>query len=116
MKNLKLQEISEPNLLADMFPHNLPPFIVFDGPITETLNGESYTIDPSDLKTRDIFITDTTFRDGQQSRPPYTLDQIVQLFDFLHRLSGPQGVIRQTEFFLYSATDRQAVEDYCKRC
>jgi isopropylmalate/homocitrate/citramalate synthase len=31
------------------------------------------------------------------------------LFDLLHRLSGPKGVIRQTEFFLYSEKDRQAV-------
>ena len=58
---------------------------------------------------KDIWITDTTFRDGQQSRPPYTPGQIGDIFDFLHRMSGPNGVIRQTEFFLYSAKDREAV-------
>ena len=58
---------------------------------------------------KDIWITDTTFRDGQQSRPPYTPKQIADIFDFLHRLSGPNGVIRQTEFFLYSEKDREAV-------
>jgi isopropylmalate/homocitrate/citramalate synthase len=57
----------------------------------------------------DIWITDTTFRDGQQSRPPYTPRQIVDIFDFMHRMSGPNGVIRQTEFFLYSEKDREAV-------
>lgn len=31
------------------------------------------------------------------------------MFDLLHRLSGPRGVIRQTEFFLYSEKDREAV-------
>jgi isopropylmalate/homocitrate/citramalate synthase len=63
-------------------------------------------IDPAE----DIFITDTTFRDGQQARPPYTVNQIEAIFEFLHRLSGPHGVIRQSEFFLYNDRDRQAVE------
>ena len=57
----------------------------------------------------DIWLTDTTFRDGQQSRPPYTPTQIADIFDFMHRMSGPNGVIRQTEFFLYSEKDREAV-------
>jgi hypothetical protein len=35
--------------------------------------------DPPD----EIFLTDTTFRDGQQSRPPYTPSQIADLFEFL---------------------------------
>jgi len=55
-------------------------------------------------------ITDTTFRDGQQSRPPYTVQEIVDIFEMLSRLSGPNGVIRQTEFFVYSKKDREAVE------
>ena len=58
----------------------------------------------------DFWITDTTFRDGQQARPPYTPEQIATLFDMLHRLGGPNGVIRQSEFFLYSDKDRLAVE------
>lgn len=57
----------------------------------------------------DIFITDTSFRDGQQSRAPYTVDQMVTLYEMLHRLGGPQGKIRQSEFFLYSKKDREAV-------
>jgi isopropylmalate/homocitrate/citramalate synthase len=57
-----------------------------------------------------MFITDTTFRDGQQARPPYTVEQIVTIFDFLHRLSGPKGVIRQSEFFLYTKKDKEALE------
>ena len=57
----------------------------------------------------EIWITDTTFRDGQQSRAPYTSDQIVTIYDYLHRLGGPNGKIRQSEFFLYSKKDRDAV-------
>jgi citrate (Re)-synthase len=57
-----------------------------------------------------MLITDTTFRDGQQARPPYSVRQMVEIFDMLHKLSGPKGIIRQTEFFLYSAKDKEAVE------
>ena len=56
-----------------------------------------------------IWITDTTFRDGQQSRAPYTTEQIVTIYDYLHKLGGPKGLIRQSEFFLYSKKDRDAV-------
>ena len=57
----------------------------------------------------EIWITDTTFRDGQQSRAPYTAEQIVKIYDYLHRLGGSNGKIRQSEFFLYSKKDRDAV-------
>ena len=33
----------------------------------------------------EIWITDTTFRDGQQSRAPFTVDQIVDLFTMMHK-------------------------------
>ncbi|HEY7201992.1 MAG TPA: 2-isopropylmalate synthase [Candidatus Dormibacteraeota bacterium] len=57
-----------------------------------------------------IWITDTTFRDGQQSRAPYTPEQIADLYALLARLGGPNGMIRQSEFFLYTDKDRRAVE------
>jgi isopropylmalate/homocitrate/citramalate synthase len=60
----------------------------------------------------EIFITDTTFRDGQQAMPPYSVEQIVDLFEMLHKLGGANGVIRQSEFFLYSEKDKEAV----RRC
>jgi len=110
MEKWKLKELERPNLLEDIFPHSEPPRINFSEPVTEQLFGKTYTVDPADLKKRDIHITDTTFRDGQQSRPPYTEKQVLKLFDMLARLSGPNGVIRQTEFFLYSEGDRKIVE------
>lgn len=55
-------------------------------------------------------ITDTTFRDGQQARPPYTVRQVARMFDFLHRLGGKSGLIDASEFFLYSQRDRKCVE------
>ena len=38
------------------------------------------------------------------------MDQITQLFKFMHRISGTRGLIRQSEFFLYGQKDREAVE------
>jgi len=106
----ELVEVSEPRLLEDMFPYSLPPRIVFDGKVLEEIDGKVVAFDPGSLVERDIRITDTTFRDGQQSRPPYTVEQTRRLYEFLVRLSGPNGVVRQTEFFLYSHKDRAACE------
>jgi isopropylmalate/homocitrate/citramalate synthase len=60
-----------------------------------------------------IWITDTTFRDGQQARPPYMPEQVLRIYDLLHKIDGDSGVIRQCEFFLYSERDRKVVE-LCK--
>ncbi len=111
----RIREVSEPNLFSDIFPHVTPPHIPFDSAFQEELDGDAITIRPLDVKQRDIHLTDTTFRDGQQARPPYTVEQTAELFDYLCRLSGPQGVIRQTEFFLYSEKDREAVEKCMER-
>ena len=103
--------MEEPNLLDEMFDYSLPPKIEFDAPIHEEIDGQVVTFDPAEMLARDLVITDTTFRDGQQARPPYTVEQQVTLFDMMARLGGPNGVIRQTEFFLYTANDRKALDD-----
>ncbi len=108
-----LVEVEEPNLLDEQFDYDLPPRILFDGPIYEKIDGEVVEFDPQEAIKRDLVITDTTFRDGQQARPPYTVAQQVLLYDLLSRLSGPNGVIRQTEFFLYTQNDRDAL-DKCR--
>ncbi len=105
-----LIEVGEPNLLEETFPHSLPPLIRFDGPVVEYIDGRAVEFEPRALKTRDIHVTDTTFRDGQQARPPYTVDQMVRIYDLVSRLSGPNGVVRQTEFFLYTRNDRAALD------
>ena len=92
-----LQDISEPNLYREIFNYDEIPKCAF--------NHRRVPMAPAD----DIWITDTTFRDGQQSRAPYTVEQIVTLFDYLHKLSGPKGLVKQTEFFLYSDRDKEAV-------
>ncbi|MDD5154029.1 MAG: EAL-associated domain-containing protein [Desulfovibrionales bacterium] len=96
----ELKDVSEPNLQREVFPYDEVCRVDFDHKLI--------AIDPAE----EIFITDTTFRDGQQARPPYTVEQICDIFDLLHRLSGPNGVVRQSEFFLYSNKDKEAV----RRC
>jgi isopropylmalate/homocitrate/citramalate synthase len=112
-KHFALVDRTEPNLLEEIFPYSLPPFIRFDQPIAEYIDGRAVKFDPAKLKTRDIFITDTTFRDGQQARPPYTIEQMVHIYDLMAKLGGPKGVIRQTEFFLYTKNDRDTL-DRCR--
>jgi len=106
----RLVEVQEPRLLEDTFPYDLPPGIRFDGPICEQINGEIVTFDFAERVKDELLISDTTFRDGQQSRAPYSPEQTARLYEMLSRLSGPKGVIRHTEFFLYSAKDRECVE------
>ncbi|GAG36211.1 unnamed protein product, partial [marine sediment metagenome] len=108
-----LVEVEEPNLVEETFPHCLPPLIRFEAPVVEYIDGRAVEFDPKALKTRDIHVTDTTFRDGQQARPPYTVDQMVHIYDLISRLGGPNGVVRQTEFFLYTKNDREAL-DRCR--
>ena len=95
--NYLLNDVKDPNLYRDVYPYDEIPKVTFN-----------HTRVPIRMPD-DIFITDTSFRDGQQSRAPYTVDQMVTLYEMLHRLGGPQGKIRQSEFFLYSKKDREAV-------
>lgn len=113
MKEYPLQDIAEPNLLKDIFPYSLPPLIKFEAPIKEMIDGKEIVFDPTEVLSRDIHITDTTFRDGQQARPPYQKEQMVKIYEMLSRLGGPNGVIRQTEFFLYTQNDRDTL-DACR--
>ncbi|MBM4041505.1 MAG: 2-isopropylmalate synthase [Planctomycetes bacterium] len=106
----ELVEVTEPALFEDIFPYEMPPRIVFEGKVFEEIDGKVVEFDPRTLLKRDIRMTDTTFRDGQQSRPPYTVSQTRHLYEYLARISGRKGVIRQTEFFLYTAKDREACE------
>ena len=90
--NYILQDVEKPNLYRQNFKYDEVPKIVFNRRLV-----------PMEMPG-EIWITDTTFRDGQQSREPYTTEQI----EMLHRLGGPKGLIRQSEFFLYSKKDRDA--------
>ena len=86
----EVQDIPDPNLLREFFGYTEVPKVGFN-----------FRTSPYGMPEQ-VYITDSTFRDGQQSREPYTTKQIVDIFKMMSKLSGPKGIIRQTEFF----TDR----------
>ena len=94
----QLVDVDKPNTFRNLFPYDEVPKIAFNDRIV-----------PHHMPHQ-IWITDTTFRDGQQSRAPYTTEQIVTIYDYLHKLGGPHGLIKASEFFLYDKKDRKAVE------
>ncbi|MGI5888983.1 MAG: 2-isopropylmalate synthase [Oscillospiraceae bacterium] len=93
----QLQDVEEPNLYRDLYSYKEVPKVAF--------NHRRVPINMPE----EIWITDTTFRDGQQSREPYTVQQIVDIYKLMSKLGGPFGIIRQTEFFVYSEKDREAI-------
>jgi len=93
-----LQDVESPNLYREIFPYSETPKVPFN-----------HRLSPMGM-SKEIWMTDTTFRDGQQSRAPYTVEQIVTLFKLMAKLGGPKGLIRQTEFFVYSKKDREALD------
>ena len=94
----ELQDVAEPNLYRDIYDYDSVPKVAFN-----------HRRVPMNMP-EEIRITDTSFRDGQQSVEPYTVEQIVALYKLLSKLGGPYGIISQTEFFIYSKKDREAVE------
>lgn len=95
-----LQDVKNPKLYRDVFSFSEVPKIAFN-----------HRRVPMGMP-KEIWITDTSFRDGMQSVEPYTVEQIVDLYRLLSKLGGPYGIIRQTEFFVYSEQDREAI----RRC
>ena len=86
-----LQDVAEPNLQRDIYSYDTVPKVSFN-----------HRRVPLNMP-EEIWITDTTLRDGQQSVEPYSVDQIVKIYQYLSKLGGPYGIIRQT--------DRQALEE-----
>ena len=85
-KSHSLVDSTVPNYIEDTFDYDLPPLIKLeDYPVVEYIDGEPAEFVFNSVKDRDIVVTDTTFRDGQQARPPYTVDQMVTIYDMLAR-------------------------------
>ena len=66
--NYSLQDVEEPQLYRDIFDYENIPKIIFNNRFVPMAMPE------------EIWLTDTTFRDGQQSTSPFTVEQIVELF------------------------------------
>lgn len=92
-----LQDVPEPNLYREVYNYEEVPKVPFN-----------HRRVPLGMPA-DIWITDTTFRDGMQSQAPYSPTQITDIYKMLSRLGGPKGIIRTTEFFVYSENDRKAL-------
>ncbi len=95
----ELHDVQKPVLYDDLFSYKQIPKVTFN-----------HRLVPKSMP-ENIWITDTTFRDGQQAVTPYTVEQMVQLFKYMAKLGGPKGIIRQTEFFVYSDKDRRAIKE-----
>lgn len=93
-----LQDVAEPNLYREIYDYQSIPKISFNMRHV-----------PEDMPD-EIWMTDTTFRDGQQSMSPFTPEQILHLFKLMSRLGGPRGMVRQSEFFLYTEQDKKALQ------
>lgn len=93
-----LQDVEDPNLYREMYSYEEVPKVAFN-----------FRRVPM-VTPKDIWITDTSFRDGMQSMAPYEVNQIVDLFKLLSRLGGPNGIIRQSEFFVYTKRDQEAID------
>ena len=92
-----LQDVAEPNLHREIYDYGTTPKVTF--------NHRRVPIE----MPKEIWITDTSLRDGMQSVEPYSVDQIVKIYKLLSKLGGPFGIIRQTEMFVYSEKDREAL-------
>lgn len=71
-----LQDVAEPNLQRDIYTQGMVPKVPFN-----------HRRVPMNMP-EEIWITDTSLRDGQQSVEPYTVDQIVNIYKYLSRLGG----------------------------
>ena len=79
-KKPEFVNVEKPNLYRETFPYTEFPRVIIDNQKVE-----------HDIPER-IWITDTTFRDGQQARPPYTPEQILRIYDLLHKIDGGTGI------------------------
>ena len=93
----ELQDVAEPELYRELFDYKSIPKIAF--------NHRNVPMNTPE----EIWITDTTFRDGQQSTSPFSVKQIVDLYKLMSRLGGKKGLVRQSEFFIYSKKDKDAL-------
>jgi isopropylmalate/homocitrate/citramalate synthase len=97
-----LQDVAEPNLQREIYSYGTIPKVAF--------NHRRVPISMPE----EIWITDTSLRDGQQSMRAFSAEQSVQIYKFLHEIDNEQGVIHQAEFFVYNENDREAIRQAMK--
>lgn len=63
----------------------------------------------------DVWLTETTHRDGQQGGLPLSAETSLRIYDRLCAFTGTSGAIRQAEFFAYRPSDRAALQGALER-
>lgn len=63
----------------------------------------------------EVWMTETTHRDGQQGGLPLTETQSIEIYDILCNFTGRSGAVRQAEFFVYRDSDKRALEAALER-
>ncbi|MCX4881496.1 MULTISPECIES: pyruvate carboxyltransferase [unclassified Streptomyces] len=87
----------EPEYFPEVFPRDaFPRYTWDDGMRPLTLPHE-------------VWLSETTHRDGQQGGLPLSLDTSRQIYDILCEITGESTAIRHAEFFPYRDSDRNAL-------
>ncbi|WP_238375172.1 homocitrate synthase/isopropylmalate synthase family protein [Vulcanisaeta thermophila] len=82
--------------------------VTSEWPLPPRLMFSSFHIEPE--VPSELYITDTTFRDGQQAFNAYGVEDARELFRLLGELDNGSGRIIRSEFFLYTERDRAIVK------
>jgi isopropylmalate/homocitrate/citramalate synthase len=88
--------IDGPEYFEDAFPRDAFPQYLWETERPDTLPSE-------------VWLSETTHRDGQQGGLPLTTEYSCQIYDILCEITGDSGAIRHAEFFPYRTSDRDAL-------
>ena len=83
--------MEEKHYFRDIFPFDVPPVTKYQ------------------KKLGDIWITDTTLRDGQQGWKTFSVEESLKIYEVLSAIGGKSGVIKTTELFLYTKKDKEVI-------
>ncbi len=86
--------MTKTEFFKNIFPYYSPPILAYE------------KFDPNKNK---IFLTDTTLRDGQQGWRTLTVEESLEIYEILHKLSGKKGIIQTIELFPYTLKDRTVI-------
>ncbi|HEV2372278.1 MAG TPA: hypothetical protein VGS19_08920 [Streptosporangiaceae bacterium] len=92
-----MENPAAPEYFLDAFPRDaFPQWVWQDGQRPAALPDQ-------------VWLSETTHRDGQQGGLPLSLDTSRRIYDILCEVTGDSGVIRHAEFFPYRDSDREAL-------
>ncbi len=97
----EIKDVENPNYLEHLYPKEGLPKFGWDAP-------------PGDMP-REVWLTETTHRDGQQGGLPLSSKTSLEVYDIICRFTGESRLIRQAEFFAYSEQDRASLEGAVSR-